>query len=387
MTKKKKIAFVANCCIVGGVETALINLLRVIDTEKYDITLFTNFAGNPVIHNVPNYIKCIDLDTYGIKSTYKWALKNHRYHLALSVLKNYVFFRLIGNCAYKEILLYKHIGFTEAMFDCVIAYKCGISTAFLAKNAIQSKQSILWVHGALPMPDRKYLKILCSYDKCFCVSEYTQDFFLQHCPSMKDRTEIFHNILDANAIVEKAKESVNDIITDRKWIFATVGRLGQSKGQSIIPKVAYQLTNAGIDFAWYLVGDGPLRGEIEKNIAENRMEGNVFLLGTKANPYPYIKASTIYVQTSTSEGWCLTTQEARILHKPCVVTDIPVMHEQFIDGKNGIIAEGTDSISLYNGIMRLIKSSALYDEIVENLVRSPQNGTMELRKLYDILDK
>ena len=37
MADKKKIAFVANCCIVGGVETALINMLKVIDTEKYYI--------------------------------------------------------------------------------------------------------------------------------------------------------------------------------------------------------------------------------------------------------------------------------------------------------------------------------------------------------------
>ena len=103
--------------------------------------------------------------------------------------------------------------------------------------------------------------------------------------------------------------------------------------------------------------------------------------------YPYMKACTIYVQTSTSEGWCLTTQEARILRKPCVVTDIPVMHEQFADGENGIIANGTDAVSLYNGIMRLIKSPDLCNRIIKNLESTPQDGVMELNKLYDFLDE
>ena len=116
------------------------------------------------------------------------------------------------------------------------------------------------------------------------------------------------------------------------------------------------------------------------------MENNICLLGAKENPYPYINACSIYVQTSTSEGWCLTTQEARILHKPCVVTDIPVMHEQFIDGVNGIIANGTDAVALYEGIMRLLSSQELRERIVNNLKAEPQDGAVEMQKLYDFLD-
>ena len=38
---RKKIAIVFNRMIVGGVEKALLNFLRAIDTERYDVTLFT----------------------------------------------------------------------------------------------------------------------------------------------------------------------------------------------------------------------------------------------------------------------------------------------------------------------------------------------------------
>ena len=377
----------ANCCTVGGVETALINLLNVIDAERYDITLFTNFADNPVVEDIHDYIKLIDLDKFNIKTVYVKALEEHNYRLMLSVLWNYANFRLTSDSFSKPKWLYKYADFKETEYSCVISYKCGASTTTIVRRAIKARRSLLWVHGELPMLNRSYERTLRSFDKCFCVSDYMRSYFLEHCPSMRDKTEVFHNILDAEVIIKKSLEAVNDISVNRKYVFVTVGRLGQDKGQVVIPEVASMLADAGIDFSWYLVGDGPTRRDIESGIQAYHMEDHVYLLGTKENPYPYMRACSIYVQTSTSEGWCLTTQEARILHKPCVVTDIPVMHEQFVDGENGIIATGTDAVSIYNGIMRLIDSPELCNRIVENLESTPQNGVMELQKLYDFLDE
>lgn len=387
MADKKKIAFVANCCIVGGVETALINLLNVIDTEKYDITLFTNFEGNPVVNNISSSIKLVDLDRYNIKMVYREAIANRDYRLALAILWNYAHFRLTQDYFFKTAWLYRHLDFSELKYECVVSYKYDVSTTAIVRNAIKSKRLILWVHSELPMLNRSYEKVLCSYDKCFCVSEYIQSYFLEHCPSMKGKTEVFHNILDAEAIAQKAQEPVNDIDTNRKYVLVTVGRLGQDKGQTIIPETARLLADAEIDFVWYLVGDGPTRDAVEQKIEKYHMQDYVHLLGIKQNPYPYMKACSIYVQTSTSEGWCLTAQEARILHKPCVVTDIPVMHEQFVDGENGIIANGTDARALYDGIMRLVKFPELCRRITENLENNTQDGTSELQKLYDFLDE
>lgn len=242
------------------------------------------------------------------------------------------------------------------------------------------------MHGKMPYLSRYYLKTLCSFDHCFCVSEYIRGYFLQYCPSMAGKTDVFHNILDAKAIIRKAEEAAAELDTSRKVILVSVGRLGQDKGQAVIPETASLLAKNGIDFAWYIVGDGPTRSEIEQGIQTFHMENHVFLLGTKDNPYPYMRACSIYVQTSTSEGWCLTTQEARILHKPCVVTDIPVMHEQFTDGINGIIAKGTDAAALYEGIMRVLTSPELMERMIENLKAEPQDGAVEIQKLYDFLE-
>ena len=384
--EKKKIAFVANCCIVGGVETALINLLNTFDLEKYDVTLYTNFSGNPVVERIPSEIRCVDLDRYNIKRVYNEAINKHDYITALKLMKNYAMFRLTKDFYNKTAWLYRHIQFNDEKYDCVIAYKYGPSTIVLANESFCASKKVVWAHGDMPYFSKNYIRNLCLFDKCFCVSEYIRGYFLQYCPSMAGKTDVFHNVLDAKVIIRKAEETAAEIDASRKVMLVTVGRLGQDKGQVVIPETASLLEKNGIDFAWYLVGDGPTRSEIEQGIQIFHMENNVFLLGTKDNPYPYMRACSIYVQTSTSEGWCLTTQEARILHKPCVVTDIPVMHEQFKDGINGIIANGTDADALYEGILRLINSPELTERIVDNLKSEPQDGTIEIQKLYDFLE-
>ena len=386
MTEKKKVAFIANCCIVGGVETALINLLNSFDTEKYDVTLYTNFAGNPVIGRIPDNIRCIDLDEYNIKRVYNKAIGEHDYFTALKLMKNYALFRITKDFYNKTAWLYRHIHFNDEHYDCVIAYNFGTSTIVLTNESFTAPKKVVWAHGDMPYFSNNYIRNLCLFDKCFCVSEYMKNYFVVHCKEMTPKTDIFHNILNANEIIKKAQEPVAEIDKCGKAAIVTVGRLGQDKGQIVIPETASLLKKSGIDFTWYIVGDGPVRNDIEQGIQKYHMENNICLLGTKENPYPYINACSIYVQTSTSEGWCLTTQEARILHKPCVVTDIPVMHEQFIDGVNGIIANGTDAAALYEGIMRLLSSQELRERIVNNLKAEPQDGAVEMQKLYDFLE-
>ena len=386
MTEKKKVAFIANCCIVGGVETALINLLNSFDTEKYDVTLYTNFAGNPVIGRIPDNIRCIDLDEYNIKRVYNKAIGEHDYFTALKLMKNYALFRITKDFYNKTAWLYRHIHFNDEHYDCVIAYNFGTSTIVLTNESFTAPKKVVWAQGDMPYFSNNYIRNLCLFDKCFCVSEYMKNYFVVHCKEMTPKTDNFHNILNANEIIKKAQEPVAEIDKCGKAAIVTVGRLGQDKGQIVIPETASLLKKSGIDFTWYIVGDGPVRNDIEQGIQKYHMENNICLLGTKENPYPYINACSIYVQTSTSEGWCLTTQEARILHKPCVVTDIPVMHEQFIDGVNGIIANGTDAAALYEGIMRLISSQAVRERIVNKLKAEPQDGAVEMQKLYDFLD-
>ena len=109
---------------------------------------------------------------------------------------------------------------------------------------------------------------------------------------MAPKTDIFHNLINAEEIVSKANESVSECFNQYTYTIVTVGRLGTEKGQIMIPKAAKMLTEKGVSFVWYVVGDGIMRGKIENEIRNNEVEGKVILLGEKKNPFPYIKNSS-----------------------------------------------------------------------------------------------
>lgn len=102
------------------------------------------------------------------------------------------------------------------------------------------------------------------------------------------------------------------------------------------------------------------------------MEENLILLGTKLNPYPYIKNCDIYVQPSRSEGYCLTLAEAKILEKPIVVTEFAGSFEQIENQINGIRVKNQNK-DILDGIIYLLENENIKIELEENLKKSNLN--------------
>jgi len=107
-----------------------------------------------------------------------------------------------------------------------------------------------------------------------------------------------------------------------------------------------------------------MRPCVEKLIREKHMTDCITLLGEQANPYPFMAAADIYVQTSRFEGFGLTIAEAKILNRPIVSTNFPVVYDQITDGQNGLIAE-MNSESIAQKILQLYEN--LHDNMPERL--------------------
>ncbi|MPN33798.1 N-acetylgalactosamine-N,N'-diacetylbacillosaminyl-diphospho-undecaprenol 4-alpha-N-acetylgalactosaminyltransferase [bioreactor metagenome] len=199
---------------------------------------------------------------------------------------------------------------------------------------------------------------------------------------------MFYNILDIKKITDKSSERIdeNDLFIDNTINIVTVGRISGEKGYDRIPDVMKQLVDNNYKIKWIIIGDGPDRERIENLIKEHNVENNVVLLGTRENPYPYMRACDIYVQPSYTEGYCTTTYEAKILHKPVVTTDVPGMREQFESGKNGLIAESSVD-GLYDGIKKLIDEPELREKFIHNLENESMDNSGEIEKLYKFIEE
>lgn len=378
---KKKIAFVLDGAIVGGVETALMQMLQKIDTNRYEIHLFTNVKGNPCVGQIPECVKIVDLDDFDLRLNFFRALQNGKLRRVTELLWWYLKIKL-SKSDFKKVK-YAQAAFmlSEEVFDCAVAYRASWESVLWTTEHIKAHKKAAWVHGTIwGHREERWIE---QVDKLFCVSEDAKRYVERVCPEVVGRTEVFYNLLDSVAIVCKAEEEIE---LAGEIILTTVGRLSAEKGQDMIPQAARWLIDAGFSIKWYIVGDGALRTTIEEKCREFDVTEHVILAGTQSNPYPYIKNCDIYVQTSYAEGWGLTVQEAKILHKPIVTTDLPVMREQIVHMENGYITDGISSEALFEGVKALIDNPALCEKFVEELKKESHDNSRELEKLYAFIE-
>lgn len=136
-----------------------------------------------------------------------------------------------------------------------------------------------------------------------------------------------------------SKVEVENLRQSDEIIIMTLGRIEKEKGQDIIPEVAQSLKEKGIIFKWYLIGDGTQKKVIEEDVNKRGLSENVIFLGTKSNPYPYLRQADIYVQTSVHEGFCITLAEAKIFDNAIISTDFTGAAEQLNGRKNSYVVK------------------------------------------------
>lgn len=379
--EKKKIAIVLEGATVGGIETVLMQMLRKIDTDKYDITLFTNIQGNPCIGKIPECIKVVDLADFDLHSNFLSSIRKVELFRAAKLLFSYLKLRFCNSEFEKVKYSQEQFMLSEETFDCAIAYRPSWACVLWVLDHLKAYKRIAWVHGPIwGSVDKNWID---RVDKLFCVSEDAKKNLECVCPNVIGRAEVFYNLLDSKEIVSKAGQGMN---LGKGISLVTVARLSVEKGQDMIPKTVRYLLDAGYEVKWYLVGDGPLRTAIEEKCREYGVVDDVILVGTQKNPYPYIKSCDIYVQTSSSEGYCTTTMEAKILNKAIVTTDAPGMREQFRSGENGLIVDNKTPEALFEGIRTLIDNPEMRKQFEEKLKEEVHDNSCELEKLYTFIE-
>lgn len=76
-------------------------------------------------------------------------------------------------------------------------------------------------------------------------------------------------------------------------------------------------------------------------------------LGTKTNPYGYMRGCDIFVQPSRHEGYCITLAEARCFTAPIVATNFTGAGEQ-LKGRPNAVVTGMDAEDMAEGIIKFL---------------------------------
>lgn len=372
-----------------------LNMLSLLVKEEYDISVFAMSHQGPVKNTYSKYH--IEEEKFWISLISGATNKERGIKLYLSF-----FVKLLIRALKKINIDIKQYVYTKTaqqltrygMYDYVVACQEGLATHFV--STFQNVKKIAWVRCEYSsyinmVPCSQYQKeqysIYPQFNKIVCVSETTRNDFVHFFGHLKDRVFAIHNIQDIDSISDKSNETVNDNFSPDYFNIVSIGRIAPQKRFNKIPEIANSLRKQGVIFKWYIIGDGNIEGEGDKlreAINLYHCEDCVICLGYKQNPYPYIKAAALLVNTSYTEACPRVIAEAQILGTPTVCTNFSSAKEFIKDGVNGYIGSLEDLPSI---IGELIRSREMYGKIKEaiynnTLVYENNRIMIQLKELF-----
>lgn len=363
MKNKKKIVFVAQALWIGGIETALVNLINKLDYNKYDVTCLITQNYLDMAERLTENCRLIVAD----RSSLVTFTKPYKFEKLYKIMEEPQgatrFRRLIWhilNILFKALENHLYSGYIKEQlkgegFDTAVIYSDRV--AEIAVKAINAKKFLMvYHHGAMRKEyhDRYGYK---KSEKIIAVSDNIAQKLKEFRKKYANKIVVVNNVIDINSIIEKSKEDIieDGLFPKNKFNIVSCGRLSPVKGLNFAVEAVAKLVEEGYaDINWYIVGGGPIEEDIKKQIATHKMEEHIFMLGMKNNPYPYIKNCDLFIQPSLFEGYSLSIMEAKILGIPILAT-YAAAGNQIENGVDGFLCD-TNTTSVYENILKLYEN-------------------------------
>jgi len=164
------------------------------------------------------------------------------------------------------------------------------------------------------------------------ISQFTRSQLYRWCD-----LEDWHKIHVIHCGVNQDFLSAARVPVPERRRLVSVGRLDQQKGHLLLIQAAGRLRDRGLNFEIIIVGDGPLRGEIEQLIDQSNLRESVRITGYLSNEgvRQELQAARALVLPSFAEGLPVVIMEALALGRPVISTHVAGIPELVKPGVNG----------------------------------------------------
>lgn len=398
----KKALFVINTLGHAGAETALLELLRHLKPEEYEVSLYVLTNQGELVHELPEHVKLLNKhyeDCSVLSREGKKALRSQVLRAMLSrgsILRCFPY--LVKNlCAMlragkilPDKLLWRVMSDgglrTDAYYDLAVAYLEGGSAYYVADH-VRADKKAAFIHvdygraGYTRGLDKNcYLK----YDRVFTVSDEVRASFLNVYPECEPVTEVFHNIINQEEIRRKSKLSGGFSDQFDGWRILTVGRLTAQKAYEVSIEAMELLKKRGVCARWYVLGEGDQRSFLEERIKKLGLEKDFVLLGAVNNPYPYMLQADLYVHASRFEGKSIAIQEAQTLGKTILVSDCSGNREQVRQNVDGVLC-GLTPEEICSKVIELFGDQEKCRRLGEAAAAKKMTDKSEMNKLLSLM--
>lgn len=348
MKKQLKILEVIDSLGSGGAESLLKNFVLAAKKNKLFKIEIATLYSNDIFKEE---IRGADILVWELGLTFKYDLRGVIKLIKLIKRKNYN-------------IIHVHL-FPADIF-------VAIASLFLSKN-------IKWIFSEHNVYNRrrtfKIFKVLDNftysrYSKIICVSKQVESTLFSWMPFVKEKTKIIPNAVPIPKLLKSSFFKTYDILF--------VGGLTQAKGVDILLKAVKILKNKySKNLKTAIVGDGPLRENLNSLAAQLRIDEEVKFLGIRKDIDKLMESSNIFVLPSRWEGLPMVILEAMSRRMSIIATTVGGIPEVIENEKEGILISPGDPQALAQAINELLENEELQEKL-------SQTAYKKVRENYSI---
>lgn len=175
-----------------------------------------------------------------------------------------------------------------------------------------------------------------------------------------------HNGINAKGFLKENSSNRKKKLASK--VIGTIGRLCLQKNHKFFLDMAKVILNILKDSSikFLIVGNGPLRNELEDYSKKLGIENNVVFTGERSDIPELLQSMNIFVMSSLYEGMSNAIMEAMLSGLPVVATDVGGNRELIVQNETGYLCPLKDTEAFVNIIVSLINNESKAKKLGEN---------------------
>jgi len=314
----KRIAIFQSDLGVGGIQKSIVNLLKNIDYDRFEVDLYLSWKKEFWTVDFPE-----KLNIYYLEDTN----------------------RILSFIPFDIARKFKRFNFSDkSEYDLAIDFNSYQFTCALGALTVPAKYRVMWIHNdvEIKLGDEWKYRVLWNcfkgkfkyYDEFVGVSKALIEPFKKMSGMHDKKFRAIQNYIDVGEIRTKAAVVPENFVVDKNCMnFVALGRLCHQKGYDIMLDLFAEACKVRDDIRLYIIGDGEDREALNAQVVQLGINEKVSFLGNQSNPFSYMNMMDAFISTSRYEGQPLNIMEAMAVGLPLYCSK---NLEKYTEGLEGI---------------------------------------------------
>ena len=334
---KKKIVCVVPSLARGGAEKMALDLVTYLDKTSFDVVLISLYSDKGEFFNKLASERGVDVYYLDKKPGFDFKTI-----LKLSKLLTSIKPDVIHTHLYSSIYCIPWIG-------------------------LRAKKT-LWVHTVhniaskeLPRPYLEIMKYYYRNKKALPIgiSDEIRKTVSTQYQLKEHKIPLIYNGIDTTYFSPEQIIENGENQKQKEVLISCVARFSGQKNHKLLIEAFKDAQNKYSNIKLVLIGDGPLRRDIEEQIESYDLKDKIILTGDSSNVLNWLRKSDVFVLSSDYEGLPISMLEAMSVGVPVIATGVGGVTDVVVNGKEGIIVPPKKSKDLSDAIVTLSSNSEM----------------------------